>query len=90
MTIEISNSVVSGAPLNPGEETVTGEAQKNNTKAQTEVGKPVDTVQITENAQRLQALQEAISNQPVVDTTKVEQASIKVQERSLEILGDLE
>lgn len=90
MTIEIGNSINLRHSASPNEDTKSGLAEKHSTQAQVETGAPVDSIQITENAQRLQSLQEAISSLPVVDTKKVEAAVSKIQNRTLDILGRAE
>ena len=90
MTIEISNQGVLGQPLTPGEETNSGAAQKHSNNARVETGRPIDSVQLTENAQRIQAITESISTLPVVDVNRVDAAKAKIQSRMLDILGNTE
>lgn len=88
MTIEIGKGLTHTQTSNPGEETQTGAVQQHADESEQATGKPVDTVEITDRAQRLQQLHNSISNLPVVDTQRVEDMRMKIKNGELDILGN--
>lgn len=90
MPIEINNNINLSQQPNPGEETKTGKAATNSTVAETETGKPTETIQVSENAKKLQKAFNSISSLPAVDTKKVEELRNKISNKELSIQGNQE
>lgn len=88
MPIEISNNTISGYHAEPGKESKTGEAQIGATKAAQDSGAGITsltakenafTCDVTDTARMMQMIDTAISQIPVVDSSRIAQIKSKMQ-----------